>query len=221
MDVTGAGGDFYKLSVRAPGHIGVGIGDTCGRGGEGQSLLSRIMPAVHRLAVSGASPAQLLADLNRTVAAELPSDRFVTAAALEFDMRRGRLTVANAAHVPAVVRKGQGRGVSVVGRASGVPLGIMNDTKYRNEHHQLDHGDVVVLMTDGVLEAIEPDLLTMSTLIRMLAEPSDGAGDVHRLLLRRLNECTAGALVDDMTLVALEAVQPQRWDDARYWARAS
>ena len=180
------------------------IGDACGRGADGEAQLSRILPKVQQLALSGASPAALLNELNRSVVADLPTDRFVTAAAFEFDIRAGVLTVANAAHVPAIVRRARGRHVSVVGRASGMPLGIAEQTTYLDEHYELNRGDVVVLMTDGVLEAIEPDLLSMSTLKRFLAEASEGAGGVHRFFLRKFEECTTGKPADDMTLIALE-----------------
>jgi len=199
------GGDFFTLAVRAPGHIGVIIGDACGRGEDGQAQISRVLPEVRRLALSGASPAELLTELNRTVGEQLPVDRFVTAAAFEFDMRAGVLTVANAAHVPAIIRSGRGRHVSVVGRPSGMPLGIDESTRYIDEHHELNLGDVIVLMTDGVLESVEVDLLSMTTLKRLLGEAAEGAADVHRFLLRKCRESSRASRMDDMTLLALEA----------------
>jgi sigma-B regulation protein RsbU (phosphoserine phosphatase) len=176
---------------------------------------------VRQLALSGASPAELLTELNRAVATDLPKDRFVTAAAFEFNMGAGVLTVANAAHVPAMVRSGRDRRVSVVGHASGIPLGIMENTTYLDERYELNCGDIIVLMTDGVLEAIEADLLSMSTLTQLLAEASEGAGDVHRILLQKFEECTIGRRADDMTLVALEAMHETGTRALSNLARAS
>lgn len=198
------GGDFYTLAVRGPGRIGVVIGDACGRGADGEAQLAPILPKVCELALSGLSPARLLSELNRTVVAELPLDRFVTAAAFELDARKGVFMAANAGHVPAMLRRA--REVSIVGRVSGAPLGFSQDSAYREEHHDLCRGDVIVLMTDGVLEAIEADLVTMSTLRTLCAETKEGACGVHRLLLRKFEECTRGCRADDMTLVALEAL---------------
>jgi serine phosphatase RsbU (regulator of sigma subunit) len=218
---TAGGGDFYTLAVRAPGHIGVVIGDACGRGADGEAQISRILPKVRQLALSRISPAELLTELNRTVATELAPDRFVTAAAFEFDVGAGLLTVANAAHVPAVVRRARDGLVSVVGYASGMPLGIAESTTYRDERFELNRGDVIVLMTDGVLEAIESDLMSMSTLQRLLAGASEGARDVHALLLRKFEECTTGKRVDDMTLVALEAMRESISGSFSDFARAT
>jgi serine phosphatase RsbU (regulator of sigma subunit) len=205
------GGDFYTIAVRAPGQIGVVVGDTCGHGAEGEAQLSRIFPRLHELALSGVSPGALLTELNRTVVSELPMDRFVTGAAFELDVRAGTFTVANAAHVPAIVRRAGSRYVSVVGRPSGAPLGIAKNATYVAERHELGRGDVIVLMTDGVLEAVESDLVTMSTLKRLLAEASGGAREVHRILLRKFEECTKGGRADDMTLLVLEVTPTASW----------
>jgi len=218
---TVGGGDFYTLSIKAPGRIGVVIGDACGRGVDGELHLSRILPMVHQLALSRASPAELLGELNRTVATQLPTDRFVTAAAFEFDIGARLLTVANAAHVPALVRRARDRRVSIVGRASGMPLGIVEGMTYLEERFELNRGDVIVLMTDGVLEAVESDLLSMSKLTGFLAEASEGAGDVHRFLLRKFEECTGGKRADDMTLIALEAMRGPTSESLSEFARAS
>jgi serine phosphatase RsbU (regulator of sigma subunit) len=214
------GGDFYTLAVRAPGHIGVVIGDTCGRGSDGEAQLSLVLPKIRELALSRALPAALLFELNRIVGATLPADRFVTAAAFEFDLRHGTLTVANAAHVPALIRARRGGDVSIVGQASGTPLGVWPDTVYADERSELYEGDLIVLMTDGVLEALEPDLVAMSTLKRLLADTfdtpdvspasrpnaSNPAHTVHEALLRKFDDCTAGGRPDDMTLMVLQAI---------------
>jgi sigma-B regulation protein RsbU (phosphoserine phosphatase) len=136
-------------------------------------------------------------------------------------MRAGVLTVANAAHVPAIVRRARSRRVSIVGRASGMPLGILEKTTYVDERYELNQGDVIVLMTDGVLEAVESDLVSMSTLKRFLAEASEDAGDVHRSLLRRFEKCTTGKRADDMTLMVLEAVPEPISGSLLDFARAS
>jgi len=213
------GGDFYTLAVRAPGHVGVVIGDACGQGADGEAQLALILPRACELALSGLSPAKLLSELNRTVIAELALDRFVTAAAFELDAPRGVFTAANAGHVPALVRR-VGR-VSVVGRVSGPPLGFSENSSYTDEHHELSRGDVIVLMTDGLLEAVEADLMAMSTLRTLFAETREGACGVHRLLLRKFEECSAGRRADDMTLVALEALADVSASNTVEYAKAS
>jgi serine phosphatase RsbU (regulator of sigma subunit) len=102
-----------------------------------------------------------------------------------------------------------------------MPLGIEEGTEYVDERFELYHGDVVVLMTDGVLEALEPDLMTMGTLQQLLAETPDGAEGVHSVLLRRFDDCTVGGRPDDMTLMALEAMPEPIAGSFLDFARAS
>jgi len=207
------GGDFYTLTSRSPGRIGVIIGDACGRGADGAAQLARVLPKLHELAHSGKGPGRLLSELNLTVLTELDQDRFVTAAALELDLNAGVLTVANAAHVPVMVRRA--RGVSIVGRASGPPLGFSPETRYLEERHPLRPHDLVVLMTDGVLEAVETNLSTMSELRRLVSGARMDGREVHRLLLRTFEARTWGRRADDMTLLVLESISLPRASNTR------
>lgn len=206
------GGDFYILAARAPGRISVVIGDACGFGMEGEAQLAPILPRACELVRSGVSPALLLSELNRIAVLELPLDKFVTAVALELDVRHGLLTAANAAHVPPLIRRADD--VSVVCRRAGTPLGFSELSAYIDEQHDLEQGDVVVLMTDGVLEAIEADLLAMSTTRSLFAKAAAGATAAHESFLRKFEEETFGRRTDDMTLVTVEALSVLRASNA-------
>lgn len=197
------GGDFYRLLPHAPGRMGVVIGDTCGQGPVAAGFFAAVKPHLDELVLSQPSPADLLTELNRVASRLLPLDRFITAAAFEFDARAGLLTIANAGHVPAIIRSVDGS-VAVVGEASGPPLGIDRDFRYQDEDHELRRGDVVVMMTDGLLEAVELDLTSMGTLRRWLAQGPAEALNLHRLLLGKLEEEAARRHEDDVTLVTLE-----------------
>jgi phosphoserine phosphatase RsbU/P len=199
----GPGGDFYAFGLRGPNRLAVVIGDACGRGEEGARLLPGVLSRLEELTDASVRPSELLHGLNRRLAAELSSDRFVTAAAFDIDAQAGTLTVANAGHVPAMVRRASGA-VTVVGAASGPPLGIVASASYFDDSCRLGRGDIVVLMTDGILEAIETDLAGMPRLKALLAETNGGSGAVHRSLLARLPTSHSDRRGDDMTLLSLE-----------------
>ena len=200
------GGDFYAFALREPGRLAVVIGDACGRGTSAAKLLPRVLPSVHELLRSEASPSRLLTEVNRRVVRDMPIDRFVTTGAFELDLQAGTLIASSAGHVPALVRRASG-GVVVVGRASGPPLGLVADCSYVDEYHHLGKGDVVVFMTDGVLEAVETDLWAMATLRKLLARAPAGRGALHRSLVKLLDGCSVERGADDMTLVSLEVVE--------------
>jgi serine phosphatase RsbU (regulator of sigma subunit) len=199
------GGDFYAYQLRGPHSIYVVIGDVCGRGEEAAQLLPNILLRLEELSPFAGPPSLLLERLNTKLGGELPADRFVTGAAYEIDARAGTLTVANAGHVPAMLRPAHGV-VSVIGRASGPPLGILPEGNYVDERYPFAVGDVVVLMSDGILEVVETDLTSMLTLTALVGGSPPGSRGVHRSLLKRLDEYPAERRTDDITLISLEAL---------------
>jgi len=165
--------------------------------------LPEILPSVRKLLSAGVRPGRLLTELNRIAAQSLPYDRFITAAALELDAEVCTLTMANAGHVPALTRSE--KTVRIVGRASGPPLGIAPNAGYFEECVPFKHGDTVVLMTDGVLEAVESDLCEMHTLQTLLATAPLGAAGVHRWISEVVDRCLQGRRADDVTLLCIDA----------------
>jgi serine phosphatase RsbU (regulator of sigma subunit) len=196
------GGDFWIATASEQGRLAVVIGDACGHGSEAAELLQHVVPVARELARAGGGPGYLLWELNRRLHKCLAVDRFVTAAALELDLRAGKLWIANAGHVPALLRSAEG-GVTVIGRPSAPPLGMEARSDYAEERYLFRPGDVLVTMTDGVFEAVETDLMGMRTLRQLVAHAGGGSRAVQRAVLRRLE--SAGASQDDMTLVSLEA----------------
>ena len=213
------GGDFYVITAREGERLAVVIGDACGRGRAGAALLPDLLPRVRDLLRSDARPARVIGELNRCAARALPIDRFVTAAALELDLDLCTLSMANAGHVPAVVRSARAN-VRVVGRASGPPLGVAQNAAYFEECVPLGVGDTVVLMTDGVLEAVETDLCRMPTLIELVAAAPAGPRAINERILNALGRRGLGQSLDDVTLLCLEA-GPSARGNAAYLRHAS
>lgn len=203
------GGDFFALRLHGPHRLAVVIGDACGHGQEGARLLPGVLSHIEELVASPVRPSHLLQNLNRGLLGHLSSDRFVTGAAFEIDAQAGTLTIANAGHVPALLRRASGE-VRIVGRASGPPLGVLEESRYFDETCELGSGDVMVLMTDGILEAVETDLQGMPTLIALLAQGLGSSGAVHRRLLAQLTAQRSERDPDDMTLISLELLAQAR-----------
>lgn len=204
-----AGGDFFAVRLHGPQRLALVIGDACGRGQEGARLLPGVLSHLEELMVSPVRPGRLLQNLNRGLMGHLSSDRFVTGAAFEIDGQAGTLTVANAGHVPALLRRASGE-VKIVGRASGPPLGILEESSYFDETCEFGSGDVLVLMTDGMLEAVETDLQGMPTLIGLVQQGLGNSGAVHRRLMTRVMAQQAERDPDDMMLLSLELLAQAR-----------
>jgi serine phosphatase RsbU (regulator of sigma subunit) len=203
-------GDFFAFRQRGPKRLAAVIGDACGHGQEAAKLLPGVLRRLEEVGGGVERPSEVLSYLNRGLAGELSSDRFVTLTALEIDAQAKTLAVANAGHVPAFLRRACGE-VQIVGHASGPPLGILDEATYFEETYAIDSGDVLVLMTDGVLEAVETDLTGMPRMAALVGQGAGSGGAVYGRLLEQLAaRLEQRAPDDDMTLLSLELLPEVR-----------
>lgn len=147
------GGDFYDV-VAGPGTTGLCIGDVCGKGTSAAALAGSARWTLHTLLAEGVDPARALSQLNSVVATAQENRSYLTAAAARL-RRQGtavEIEVACGGHPSPVVVHPDAR-VSTL-RAAGPIVGWFPDSQYTATSARLDPGDVVLLFTDGLLEAI-------------------------------------------------------------------
>jgi phosphoserine phosphatase RsbU/P len=135
------GGDFFQV-VTADGCTLVVIGDVGGKGMHAGMLAALIIGAVRTAAEFTTDPAHVLSILNE----RLQNRGIATCLALRID-DCGQVTSANAGHIPPYLN---GDEVPMEGT---LPLGMMADTDYPIARWHIEKGDVLLLMTDGVVEA--------------------------------------------------------------------
>lgn len=132
----------------------VTVGDVAGKGMPAALLMANLSAEVRHLVRSGTAPQRIAERVNRHLCdADLPG-RFVTFALALIDGPRHTLTVVNAGHMAPIIRRADGRIESFGHEASGLPLGIEQNCDYLSATTSLERGDVVVLFTDGVSEAM-------------------------------------------------------------------
>jgi hypothetical protein len=205
------GGDFYDLVPTDGGQVLAVIGDVSGKGVAAALHMGRINMEFKRLAKDVTSPRALLTELNRSVCELSSDDMFITAVCLRLDAHGRRLTVANAGHVLPVVRRASGA-VMTLGSAAGLPLGMMANETYVDQTFDLERGDIVLLMTDGVVEALSnDDLLDMRTLIDIVSLAPHDAAKINERILRAVESVIKdGHHDDDIALLTLEVVGEER-----------
>jgi len=200
------GGDFYDVITTGPGQLVAVIGDVAGKGVAGALMMSRISSEIRRLAgVAQLAPREILTQLNESFSALGVDDSFVTAACVKLDRSTRRLTVANAGHVLPLVRRASGA-VMPLGRASGPPVGMLPAQSYADDVFPLDAGDIVLLMTDGVLDALhrDDDQLGLWSVIDLLAKAPRDLDEINRRIVSLVEQRTGGNRPDDLTLLTLE-----------------
>jgi serine phosphatase RsbU (regulator of sigma subunit)/anti-sigma regulatory factor (Ser/Thr protein kinase) len=144
------GGDFYDFIALEDGRLGVVIGDVTDKGVPAALVMATCRSMLRSAAQRHDSPAAVLADVNDSLAPEIPPAMFVTCLYAIIDVEAGEVVFANAGHnLPYVRHEG---GVLEL-RATGMPLGLMPGMGYDEAKYDMAAGEVMVLTSDGITEA--------------------------------------------------------------------
>ena len=151
------GGDFLDLRWMSEDRVAIIIADVVGHGLPaalvGASLATSFW---HQLSVAGRAPVEKVARLNGEMFEFTPGDHFVTLIYAELDLAANSLRYCCAGHPPAFVvgRSGKIRDETQV---CGPPIGAVDNAEYEERELSLGPGDTLVLYTDGITEAHNPD----------------------------------------------------------------
>lgn len=152
------GGDFYDLFSIGANRWCFVVGDVCGTGAEAAAVTGLARHTIRALALAGFPVAAILERLNSAILEEGERSRFLTlvCGTLEPEPgRRVRMSMVSAGHpLPFIVH--EGGAVHQIGRPQSL-LGVLAHVHYTAEDHLLERGDLLVTVTDGVLERREGD----------------------------------------------------------------
>ena len=146
------GGDFYDFVETDRDSILAVLADISGKGIPAAMLLTSTRVLLRSIAREVQDPGEVLTRLSAATYAEYEGLPYVTCLALSLDASRRRLVYANAGH-PAGVIVGKRRRCLL--EAGGPPLGLFAGSPYTSASLSLAAGDVGLLVTDGVTEALD------------------------------------------------------------------
>jgi hypothetical protein len=158
------GGDFFQIIPLPDGSYVIALGDVSGKGLRAAMAVSLIVGTIRTLADFSPSPALILSGLNRRLHNRLQGG-FATCLVLHLDAQ-GRCTLANAGH-PAPFLNGH-----EVALAGTLPLGVVAEASYEESQLQLQIQDFLVLYSDGLLEARNPqgEIFSFDRLATLVAD---------------------------------------------------
>ena len=197
------GGDYYDFIQRDNGKLIVALGDVSGKGPAAALLMSSLHAAVHAHSDTHDSLAKMIGAVNRYLVDSTPANRFVTLFYAELDPKEGSLAFLNAGHNPPLIVHAGGTMEQLA--AGGLPLGIMANADFREGKTRLHPGDVLVIYSDGVSEAVNPKgeefgpTRLYETVARNLDASAAGIRDRIESALTKFCQGTPAA--DDITLV--------------------
>jgi serine phosphatase RsbU (regulator of sigma subunit) len=197
------GGDFYSLKYLGNGKVSVAIGDVSGNGVSAALVMSRVTSDIERALRSGSSPSTVLRDVNEGLS-DLESERFVTASCIRLDTRSRKVTMANAGHLPLIVRRANGHAFTC-GNASGMPLGML-PCEYEEEELALEPKDILLLVTDGLVEALDHPTGRngMNVLLRLVQGGPHDPRLIHARIRAAVDRAREHQVLDDVTWVGLQ-----------------
>jgi serine phosphatase RsbU (regulator of sigma subunit) len=204
------GGDYFDYVPMAEGRLGLVIADVTGHG-VGPALLMAEARAYVRAAASfgGAGVDRLLHSVNNQLATDLGGGRFVTLFWGVLDPATGSFHYSSAGHGHSVIYRA-GSGALEELESTGPPLGIMQNLDFPvGGTYELKSGDVVLLTTDGLEEAMNRsnEEFGRARLRETLSCSADrSAAEIARSIQSAVLSFMAGAPQrDDLTMIVVKA----------------
>lgn len=201
------GGDFYDFFRIDDQRIGFVVADVSGKGVPAAIFMAVSRTLIRATGVRGVSPAECISYSNELLAQESANSMFVTAFYGIYNLTTGQVTYTNAGHNPPYLMKADGT-ILQLPFSSDLVVGAIDDFKYSEETLQLEHGDTLLLYTDGVTEAINSgdEEFGEQRLQAVLAQlTSNSSQDI----IERIKACVSdfageAEQSDDITLLAIK-----------------
>ncbi len=148
------GGDYFDFFPYPNGRVAMVLGDVSGKGMPASLLMMSLQARVQVLIDEPEDLGAVMTRINRLTAANCPSNRFITFFMCLLDGATGELIFSNAGHNPPLVMRADGNSEWL--DAGGCVLGVMPMMKYEAARNCLGAGDVLVVFSDGVTDALNP-----------------------------------------------------------------
>lgn len=201
------GGDYFDFVRFRDGAPGLAIADVVGHGVSASLLMASVQTALRALVSESDWPSEVLQRVNGFFLHNVQFTTFVTMFLGRFDDRLRTLTYCNAGHNPPLLLGNHGRRNRESWlQPTGAAIGLVEQSEISSQTTELVPGDVLLLYTDGVTEAVNawqeefgPERL--AAIVRRQSDSS--AKELVKTLLHVLEEFAAGQpLADDATIVA-------------------
>ncbi|MBI4771064.1 MAG: serine/threonine-protein phosphatase [Chloroflexi bacterium] len=205
------GGDFYDfipltLDAEEGQRWGVVIADVADKGVPAALFMALSRTLLRAAAAPGDDPGETLRQVNNLILADTRSDLFVTVYYLVLEPHSGRATYAVGGHNPPVLVRAGGEGALLPGR--GPALGLMPGVEYANHELLFEPGDVLLLYTDGITEAINTaeEEFGVARLMQVASERrAASAAEIMQAVASAVEAHAEGMeAFDDQTLVVIK-----------------
>jgi sigma-B regulation protein RsbU (phosphoserine phosphatase) len=202
------GGDFYDFIPISKDKWGLAIADVSGKGVPAALFMALSRTLIRASAVRNPTAVNAIKQANRLICEDSKTSMFVTLFYALADSKKMTLTYVNAGHNPPLLFRGASADITLL-EAKGIALGVIEEAELEEAEIGLKSGDLVVLYTDGITEAIneEGEEFGQERLMRVVRE--NRTSTAHDIIEHIREEVVAFAgkqpQFDDITLMVLKA----------------
>ncbi len=200
------GGDLFDFFLLDPDHLAFVVGDVSGKGVPAALYLAVSRTLLRATARLETEPGECLTHINASLVEQNTSGMFITLFYGVLHLHTGEILFANAGHNPPYLfdRNGQLRPLR---EKCGPMLGLLEGMEYQTKVARLAPGEGILMYTDGVTEAINPqdEFFNESRLEEYLtAHAADAMDQLVNGLKANIQEFAAGKpQADDITVLGL------------------
>gem|GEM_PF-665286 len=216
VDVTGfykaalgVGGDYFDFFQIDNDKIAVILSDVSGKGIPASLMMVNIRTVFKTyIKTEKNSPSKVVSIINNVLSEDLSSDMFATLFFYIFNKRTRELIFCNAGHGPLTYYSSKTRKVETI-KTQTMPIGIMpNNPQYQDVKVSLSPGDIVVVFTDGVTEAMNEtrEEFTEERLFKIIEENSNlSSKELNAKIIQELANFVGSAPQhDDISLIVMK-----------------
>ncbi len=202
-----AAGDYFDFLFPRNGAVASVIGDVSGHGVGPAILMASLRAHLRSSLEAQTDMCRLLTGINQILREEAPA-QFVTLLAVMIDTQMRTLTYVRCGHPPGFIMNARGEVTAWMERG-GFPLGILPDAELcQSDPLRLQSGDVVVMLTDGILEAFSADDIQYGV-DRTVQTVRNHRGESATQIIESLRKGVEGFagrthLSDDVTLIVIK-----------------
>jgi len=148
------GGDFYEMEFLDDDTIFFAIGDVSGKGVPAALFMMRALALLKNAEKKNCDIADIVTYVNGKLTKNNSNMMFTTLFAGIFDLKSGRISFSNAAQGTFFIARRETKSVEKLEFGAGLPVGVMEEERYESATLNLKDGDQLIILTDGVTDAI-------------------------------------------------------------------
>jgi len=206
VPATEVGGDYFDIVTLSEDEVLVVIGDVAGHGLGAGILAAMTKSALYAQLEQNLAAGQILAQLNQTLCRLTSKNSFVTFACAQLHRHTGKVRFATAGHPPILHQQAAVQHCTLW-RTPGLALGLRREAAFEEREVALASGDVLLLYTDGVIEASNraAEQFGEERLCRVVEKQKHAsASGLSRIVIQAAKDFSASEnFLDDATVVCV------------------